>query len=141
MLADASDADVDFLVRSSVIDELRPDVCDEVLEREDSHVRLAALAGADLFVTPSEAHGEAYRVHGLFRDILQAELRARGDGEDRRLHRRASAVYAALGDGERAVSHAVAAGDIERAADLIWQLSPATSRAGARGRSGGGSRS
>ena len=126
VLAEAPRADVDFLVRSSVLDELRPDVCDEVLECEDSRARLAALAGQDLFVTPSDITGEAYRVHGLFRDVLQSELRARGDGAERELHARASAAYERRGDGERAVHHAVAAGDAERAADLIWLLAPAT---------------
>ncbi len=40
VLTDASRDDVEFLVRSSVLDELRPDVCDEVLERDDSRARL-----------------------------------------------------------------------------------------------------
>ena len=54
VLADAAREDVDFLVRSSILDELRPEVCNDVLERKDSGERLRALADADLFVTPSD---------------------------------------------------------------------------------------
>ena len=43
-----------------------PDICDAVLERDDGDARLRELADADLFVAPVDAHGEAYRVHGLF---------------------------------------------------------------------------
>ncbi len=65
--------------------------------------------------------------------MLQAELRARADGEDRRLHRRASEACLERGDGERAVSHAIAAGDAERASDLMFVLA---AEAIAHGRSG-----
>ena len=124
ILAGAAPEDADFLVRSSILDELRPDVCDVVLERRDSDERLRALADADLFVTRSDRQGELYRVHSLFRDMLQTELRTGPRGRESLLHLRASAAYRDRGDGERAVRHAVAAGDLEAAADLIWLFAP-----------------
>lgn len=124
VLADTPPDDVDFLIRSSILDELRPEICDAVLEREDSHLRLRTLVERDLFVSPSDADGGAYRVHGLFREVLQAELRTTGEGVEQDLHRRASASYWMEGDGERAVHHAVLAGEPQTAADLIWLQAP-----------------
>jgi LuxR family maltose regulon positive regulatory protein len=119
VLTGATPEDAGFLVRTSILDELRPVVCDAVLSREDSAVRLQALADADLFVAPVEAHGEVFRVHGLFREMLRAELHARDPAGERGLHRRACAAYAEAGDVDRAIRHAVDAGDLDVAGDLI----------------------
>lgn len=123
VLARIGSEDAAFLIGSSILDELRPDLCDAVLQRDDSDTRLRALAAAGLFVMPVDPRGRAYRVHSLFRDLLLAELRRR-PGVERDLHRRAGAVYRRDGVWEQAVRHAVAAGDRDLAADLIWQLTP-----------------
>lgn len=125
VLAHADPEDATFLTRSSIFDELRPDICDAVLERTDSAERLRALVDADLLVTPSDASRSGYRVHALFRSLLQAELRDRGANEERELHRRASTVYRERDDWERAIHHAVAADEPGVAAELIWAVGPA----------------
>lgn len=119
VLAGVAPADVDFLVRTAILDELRADVCDAVLGRADSGARLRALADADLFVTQADARGEAFRVHGLFREMLLAELAMRHGEEAAELHRRAFTVYRDSGDTERAVRHAVAAGELDDAGDIV----------------------
>ena len=65
--------------------------------RDDSAERLRALVGADLLVMPPDASRSAYRVHALFRSLLEAELRSRGIDEERALHARASAVLPRAG--------------------------------------------
>ncbi len=124
VLSGASADDTRFLLESSILEELRAADCDAILERSDSAERLASLAQANLFVTPLAMHGEAYRVHGLFREDLLAELRRLQPGRAPALHRRAAARYAEQGDVERAVRHALAGGDPATAADLIWSVSP-----------------
>ncbi len=124
VLAEADPDDTDFLIRVSVLDELRPEICAAVLERDDADARLRALADADLFVTPSHGFGAAYRIHSLFRDMLQAELRTTHRELEADLHRRACEAYREAGDGERAIHHALAAGEVEIAADLVWLLAP-----------------
>ena len=122
VLAHAGPVDAAFLTRSSVLDELRPEICDVVLERDDSAERLRALVGANLLVTPGDGYGTTFRVHPLFRALLQAELRRTGRGEERALHRRAAAVFREHRDWERAIHHALAAGDDGDAADVIWEI-------------------
>jgi LuxR family maltose regulon positive regulatory protein len=124
VLAGADPQDAGFLVRTAILDELRPAACDHVLGRSDSAERLRALAGADLFVARVEGPVPAYRVHGLFRDMLLAELRAGDPEAEAELHARAAAACEAGGDVERAVRHALDAGDPSRAAALIWTAGP-----------------
>jgi LuxR family maltose regulon positive regulatory protein len=119
VLTGAAPEDAEFLVRTSILDELRPEICDAVLGGEDAAERLRALADADLFVASTEARGEAFRVHGLFRDMLRAELHAGEPDLERELHRRACTVYTEAGDAERAIRHAVDAGELDVAGDLI----------------------
>ena len=109
-----------------------PEICDAVLERSDSADRLRALVDANLLVTPGDVYGTTFRVHALFRSLLRAELRRQGPDAERALHRRAAAVFRERQDSERAIRHALAAGDDGDAADVVWEVGPAMI-AGGRG--------
>ena len=119
-----------FLVRTSVLDRLSGPLCDAVLEREGSGEILRLLSRSNLLLVPLDRRDQVYRYHALLRDMLQAELVRLQPGEERYLHARASAWYAERADFDRAVSHAVAAGEIERAGDLIWGRAASYSSAG-----------
>ena len=99
-------------------------ICDAVLDSSDAEQRLRALTDADLFVSRAHSRGEVFHVHGLFREMLQDELRSREPALEPELHRRACAAYREHADWERAIRHAVDAGDAETAADLMWELVP-----------------
>ena len=114
-----------FLERSSVIDELSGPVCDAILDRSGSGRMLRQLSRSNVLVAPLDNADASYRYHPLFAGMLQAELRRRDAGGEVDLHRRASEWYAAAADGDRAIEHAIAAGDIERAGALIWSTAAA----------------
>jgi LuxR family maltose regulon positive regulatory protein len=114
----------DFLVRSSVLDRLSARVCDEVLERTDSAQMLAEIEGSNLFLVPLDRHGEWYRYHHLFRDVLAGELDRLGPSVKAALHGRASVWWEQHGDVDGALSHARATGDVDRMAALIWRHAP-----------------
>jgi LuxR family transcriptional regulator, maltose regulon positive regulatory protein len=114
----------DFLVRSSVLDRLSARVCDEVLERSDSATMLAEIEGSNLFLVPLDRHGEWYRYHHLFRDMLEGELDRLDPSVKAELHARASIWWEAHGDVDGALSHARATGDIDRMAAIIWRHAP-----------------
>jgi LuxR family maltose regulon positive regulatory protein len=119
-----------FLVRTSVLDRLSGPLCDAVLAREGSGEMLRRLSRSNLLLVPLDRRDEAYRYHALLREMLQAELHRLHPGEERGLHARASAWYAECADFDRAVPHAIAAGDVERAGDLIWGRAASYSSAG-----------
>jgi LuxR family transcriptional regulator, maltose regulon positive regulatory protein len=80
---------------------------------------LAEIERANLFLVAVDRHGEKYRFHQLFSDVLRREL-ARTDPEAvAGLHSRASDWFEAQGDVESAIEHAIAARDLDRASDLV----------------------
>jgi LuxR family transcriptional regulator, maltose regulon positive regulatory protein len=113
-----------FLTRTSLLEELSGPLCDAVLERPGSGATLRDLARSNLMLVPLDRADGRYRYHRLFADALRAELRRIEPDVEEDLHRRASAWHAARGEADRAIHHAIAAGDHEGAADLLWGVAP-----------------
>jgi LuxR family maltose regulon positive regulatory protein len=114
----------EFLLRASVLDELSGAACDAVLETHGSAGMLAEIERANLFLVPVDRHGETYRFHHLFADVLRRELARTNPQAVAELRSRASAWFEAQGDVESAVAHAIAGRDLVRASDLVmlaWQ--------------------
>jgi len=80
---------------------------------------LEALERQNLFVIPLDDHRRWYRYHQLFADVLQAHLHRERPDEVADLHRRAGGWYEQAGEPGPAVHHALAAGDVDHAADLV----------------------
>jgi LuxR family transcriptional regulator, maltose regulon positive regulatory protein len=80
-----------FLLTTSVLDLLHADLCDRLLDREDSQAMLSDLERTSLFVTRLPGPGGWWRYHQLFRALLRHRLRARDpEGERQALLRAAS---------------------------------------------------
>jgi LuxR family maltose regulon positive regulatory protein len=123
-------SDVEFLLRTSVLDRMCGSLCDELLGRTDSARRLETLEEANLLVVPLDNHREWYRYHHLFRDMLRSELE-RGEPELAvALHRRAASWSEKNGLPEAAIDHAAASGDIDTLARLIGTFSMSFFRSG-----------
>jgi LuxR family maltose regulon positive regulatory protein len=82
---------------------------------------LEALEASNLFLVRLDEQGYWYRYHHLFADLLRQRLRRGRPDLVTRLHRRASEWYQANEWYPDAVHHSLAAGDEERAAELIGQ--------------------
>lgn len=123
-----------FLMRTSVLDDLSGPLCDAVLARQGSGGTLRELARSNLMLVPLDRADGRYRYHGLFAQMLRAELRRLEPEYEAEVHRRASTWHAGRGDAERAIHHAIAAGDVRSAGDLVWHVAPyyATSGRGAK---------
>ena len=122
-------ADVrDFLTRSSILGLLSGDLCDAVLGSTGGEAMLESLERANLFVVPLDDERRWYRYHHLFADVLQAHLRSEHPDEVARLHVRASRWFAEAGEPVPAVRHALAAGEVDTAADLVERATPALRR-------------
>ena len=121
LLASCPPATQRFLMRSSVLDCLSGAACDAVLGRTGSAHLLAELSTANVPLRPLDSSHESFRLHGLFREMLQTELRRSEPELARLLHRRASDWYVRSGDVERAVDHARQAEDLHRVGELLWR--------------------
>jgi LuxR family maltose regulon positive regulatory protein len=112
---------VGFLTHTSILDRLSGSLCDEVLGRRRSAGLLVELVQANVPLAPVDPSHEWYRLHGLFREMLQTELRRSEPGLIPALHRRAEAWYLRNGDVERALDHVGGrADDLDRAGELLW---------------------
>lgn len=119
-----SDDDRGFLLRVSLLDFLTAPLCNHVLGRSDSGALLHRFFADRLLVIPLDRREDVYRLHGLLRDALQAALERSSTATAQAIHARASSWFEAAGDIERAVRHAVAAEDLDRAEQLVTQHSP-----------------
>ncbi len=125
-----------FLLYTSILDRLSGPLCDAVLGREaessekgreqTGRETLDYLERANLFVLPLDNRREWYRYHRLFADLLRVRLERLYPERVPELHRRASAWCERHGLLDAAVDHALAAGDGERAADLVELIAEAT---------------
>ncbi len=116
---------LEFLRRAAVLDRLSGDLCDAVLERSGSAAVLHDLSRSNMLLTPLDRRDEWFRFHPLFREMLRAELRRVEPEIEADLNRRSSEWWAAKGDWDRAISHAVDGGAVERAGELLWMGIPA----------------
>jgi LuxR family maltose regulon positive regulatory protein len=113
---------LEFLKHTSVLAKMCDALCDAVLERSDSSAMLQTIEKLNLLVVPLDRHRGWYRYHELFRELLQRKL---GDEEPELvpvLNERAAAWYEAQGDPESALGHAHAAGDSDRAAQILSSI-------------------
>ncbi len=117
-----------FLLDTSILGGLTGELCDAVGDRSDGKAMLEALERANLFVVPLDDTRRWYRYHHLFAEVLRAHLVDERPEAVAELHRRASAWYASAGGPEAAVRHALAAGDADRAADLVELAIPGLRR-------------
>ena len=109
----------EFLIKTSVLESLSASLCDAVADRDDSQTVLAQLDRANLFLVPLDDERRWYRYHHLFADLLRNRLEQALAEEVPALHRRASAWYEDERLIAKAIDHAFATNDMERAARLV----------------------
>ena len=122
LLAEQPGDRVSFLTRTSVLGDLSGPLCDAVLGGPGSGGTLRELARSNLLLVPLDRADARYRYHGLFAQMLQAELHRLEPEYEGELHRRASEWHAGRGEIDRAIHHAIAAEDVGCAGDLLWSV-------------------
>lgn len=117
---------LDFLLQTAILDQLTAPLCNAVTGRRDSQTLLEKLEQANLFLIPLDDESKWYRYHHLFAEVLRTRLQQIQLEIIPQLHQRASTWYAAAGQLEQAVGHALAVPDVEQAATLIEGVALAT---------------
>ena len=96
----------EFLMATSVLEVMDPEICDLLLERTDSEQIFSILEKQQLFLITLSGGEKAYRYHQLFREFLLDRL-----GERRnQLRRRAGRLTQSAGKIDQAVEYMIAAG-------------------------------
>jgi LuxR family transcriptional regulator, maltose regulon positive regulatory protein len=108
-----------FLVRTSILEKFSSSLCDEVVGEEGSAAILKELERNNLFLVPVDDQRNWFRYHHLFKELLQSDLNATTRELVPELHRRASQWHRRWGFLDDALSHAIAADDVESSRELI----------------------
>ncbi len=112
----------DFLLKTSILEQLSAPLCGTVTEQAGSQKILEALEKANLFIVPLDQSRTWYRYHHLFAELLRHQSRT-ANIPQAALHRRASQWYESQGLSREAVEHSLAAQDWGNAARLIGAVS------------------
>jgi LuxR family transcriptional regulator, maltose regulon positive regulatory protein len=107
-----------FLLRTSILEQLGGKLCEVVSNQSDGEETLTWLFQANLFLTPLDESHRWYRYHQVFADVLRQRLQQDATAQIPELHRRASRWYREQGMLAEAVAHARSANDWESIANL-----------------------
>jgi LuxR family maltose regulon positive regulatory protein len=108
-----------FMMRTSVLDRMCGPLCDAVTGSGGSWRILEDLERTNQFIVPLDASRQWYRYHQLFADLLRHELDRAEPGLAPLLHRRACGWHREHGSVSEAIGHAISAGDLADARELI----------------------
>jgi LuxR family transcriptional regulator, maltose regulon positive regulatory protein len=108
-----------FLTRTSIFGRFCAPLCDAVTGSTDAGAIIDVLERENLFVVPLDENRRWFRYHHLFAQVLHGQLARTEPDLVPSLHARASAWHRASGSADEAITHALAAGDVDGATDLI----------------------
>ena len=109
----------EFLARTAVLGRFCAPLCDAVAGSADAAEIIDVLERENLFLVPLDDKRQWYRYHHLFAQVLRSQLARTEPDIVPTLHERASAWHRRSGSTDEAMGHALAAGDLAGAADLI----------------------
>ena len=118
-LASEPDEIVEFLIKTSILEQMNRSLAEAVTGLPRSGELLAALEQRQLLLVPLDGEGGWYRHHYLMSQFLEDRLRARMPDHVSDLHRRAYGWYASHEMWNEAVRHAIAAKDFDEALNFI----------------------
>ncbi len=108
---------LDFLLATSILEQLDAESCAAVTQRGDAAALLERVEDRHLFLI--ELARDTYRYHHLFGDLLRHRLHADDPDRERSLHLRAAEFFVAAGDIESAFGHLLSAEHEAEAFELL----------------------
>jgi ATP/maltotriose-dependent transcriptional regulator MalT/DNA-binding SARP family transcriptional activator len=110
----------DFMIRTSVLREIRPDLCDRVFDWEDSKKILEGLCADHLLTFPYGEGPTHYRYHHLLQEFLKARLdRTVGPEERRSMHEAIARTLEKEGNIQGALEHFLAARNMDHISRVL----------------------
>jgi serine/threonine-protein kinase PknK len=110
---------LDFLLMTSVPERLCAGLASALSGVELGQAMLEKIQAQDLFLQPLDEDGTWYRYHHLFEDYLRRRLERDFPGRTKELNLTAAHWYSENGFPSEAVDHALAAGGVELAVEIV----------------------
>jgi LuxR family maltose regulon positive regulatory protein len=109
----------EFLLKTSVLERLSPELCNAVTLQKDGRQMLSFVEQSGLFLLRLDDERSWYRYHHLFAEFLLRRLRESDPAAESELHLRASQWFWDRHFAPEAIEHALQAGQPDRAAQLL----------------------
>lgn len=104
----------EFLLKTSLLSSLNPDLCNCIMGNDTSEELLAELEKANLFIIPTDNARKWYRYHPLFAQLLKVNLKKLYGESIEVIHQKAAYWYSKHKMPQRALEHAFALSDQEK---------------------------
>jgi len=118
----------EFLLQTSVLEQMSAPLCNAVLNRSDSQSVLETLEKNNMFVIPLDTERTWYRYHHLFADLLKQRLHLREKKAITELHNKASEWFNSNSMPLLAIEHSIATRNFEKSilflgktAESMWK--------------------
>jgi LuxR family maltose regulon positive regulatory protein len=112
----------EFLLQTSILEQMSAPLCNAVLNRNDSQLILETLEKNNMFVIPLDENRIWYRYHHLFAELLKHRLQLRGKATVTGLHNIASEWFNSNLMPLFAVKHAILTENYERSTLLLGEI-------------------
>lgn len=106
----------DFLIDSCVLGEFTAELCDNVMNRNDSRIMIDLLNRQGAFLERIDGTGEVWRYHALFAGMVRGHVHPERSA---RIHRRAGEWHLQVQQPAQTIDHLLAAGDVAQAGQLM----------------------
>lgn len=112
----------DFLIKTSVLEQMSAPLCNALLKREDSQQVLESLEQNNMFIIPLDANRTWYRYHHLFADLLKQRFLQFDKGKIEDIHNRASGWFEENAMHELAIDHALEIRNYEQSIQILDRI-------------------
>jgi LuxR family maltose regulon positive regulatory protein len=112
----------EFLLQTSILEQMSAPLCNSVLSRKDSQLILETLEKNNMFVIPLDTERTWYRYHHLFADLLKQRLHLREKTAITGLHNKASDWFNNNSMPLLAIEHAIVTENFEKSIQLLGEI-------------------
>lgn len=112
----------EFLLQTSILEQMSAPLCNALLNRVDSQIVLESLEQNNMFIIPLDANRTWYRYHHLFADLLKQRFLQFGQGKIEDIHNRASAWFEENAMHELAIDHALEIRNYEQSIQILNRI-------------------
>jgi LuxR family transcriptional regulator, maltose regulon positive regulatory protein len=112
----------EFLIQTSILEQMSASLCNEVLNRDDSQLILETLEKNNMFVIPLDDERHWYRYHHLFAHLLKQRLHLRGKASVNKLHNKAIEWFNDNSMPLLAIEHAIETRDFEKSILFLGEI-------------------
>ena len=114
----------DFLSKTSILKKFNAELCNYLLNIENSNEIIESLEKANAFIIPLDNKREWYRYHHLFSELLRNKLKRENNVDVNDLYKRASVWHEKNEEITAAIEYSLEIEDFVKSSDLISKLIP-----------------